>query len=240
MNITETQDEGVDTTVETADEGVETEIETQEDAGSDEASNEPLQIDYKSEYEKLQQKIAGDAFRFRKEKRVETKSDDSEPEGDDEDDDRPLTRKEMEKMLAEREQKILRQGSLKEATTLARSFVETDDEAKYAAALWEHVQLPFDSMEEQMRFIIGGMNSSRLLAQNSELKRTIQSKTLARKNTATTMKDATINTPKIKADVKSALERTGFKYDTTKKAWSKTLANGRKMFNDGNGKKWFE
>jgi hypothetical protein len=235
----QTSEEQVDTATDTTEEQGAEEQESQDEGGGSsdsETTKEPLQTDYKVKYEDLQKKIATDAFRFRKEKR----QDDTES-ADEADDDKPLTRAEMQKMLDDREQKILRQSSTKEAITLARSFTDNDDEAKYAATLWEHVTLPFDSMEEQMRFIIGGMNAERLLAKNSELLRTVQSKTMARKNTATTARDATGGTaPKIDGQVKQALERTGFKYETTKKAWVKTLANGKKMYNDGHGKKWFE
>lgn len=240
MDTTQDQAEGVEVVEETTDEVATEDTTTDEggEASDGKTTKEPLQKDYKSAYEDLQKKIATDAFRFRKEKRVE-KSDDADEA--DADDDKPLTRSEMQKMLDEREQKILRQSSSKEAVTLARSFTDNDDEAKYAAALWEHVTLPFDTMEEQMRFIIGGMNAERLLAQNSELVRAVQSKTMARKDTATTARDATASTaPKIDTQVKQALERTGFKYEPTKKAWGKTLANGKKMYNDGRGKKWFE
>ncbi len=233
----QTSEEQVTTATDTTEEQGAEEQESQNEGG-EQATKEPLQKDYKSAYEDLQKKIAGDAFRFRKEKRVE-KSDDADEA--DADDDRPLTRSEMQKLLDEREQKIVRQSSTKEAITLARSFTDNDDEAKYAAALWEHVTLPFDTMEEQMRFIIGGMNAERLLAQKSELVRAVQSKTMARKDTATSTRDAQVSTaPKIDSQVKAALERTGFKYEAPKKAWVKTLANGRKMFNDGKGKKWFE
>lgn len=236
----QTSEEQVETTTdEVAEETTTDEGEESSESSSDETTKdtkEPLQTDYKAKFEDLQKKIATDAFRFRKEKR----QDDSESV-DEADDDKPMTRAEMQKMLDDREQKILRHSSTKEAVTLARTFTDNDDEAKYAATLWEHVTLPFDTMEEQMRFIIGGMNAERLLAKNSELLRTVQSKTLARKNTATTSRDATASTaPKIDAQVKQALERTGFKYESTKKAWVKTLANGKKMYNDGHNKKWFE
>lgn len=240
MNETETQkvgEEAVEETVtETTDEALEEGADGEEGKGS--TTKEPLQIDYKSELEKLQKKIAGDAFRFRKEKRSDDKPSD---EGDEADADRPLTMKEMQKILDEREAKILRTSTAKEALTFARSLTTNDDEASYAASLWEHVTLPFDSMEEQMRFIIGGMNAERFIAQNTELQRALQSKTMARKNTATTTRDAlNSGAPKIDAQIKQALERTGFKFEPSKKAWVKTLANGKKMFNDGRGKKWFE
>lgn len=239
----QTDENVVEVAEETTTDEVEVESTETVDVGeSDETTattTEPLKTDYKAKLESLTKKIAGDAFRYRKDKRqVET----TEPEnGLDEDDNRPLTRAEMQKILDEREQKILRQSSSKEAFAFARTLVDNDDEAKYAAAIWEHVTLPFDTVEEQMKFIVGGMNVDRLLAQKGELIRTVQSKTMARKNTATTARDAQAgNTPKIDPQVKQALENTGHKYDTTAKAWVKTLANGKKMFNDGRGKKWFE
>lgn len=247
----QTGGEGVEeTTVETTEETTTEEVAEESDeftteeseetteSGEESDSKAPLKVDFKGKNEELRKKLAAEAFKQRENKR-ETKSDDTDDVSDD--DDRPLTRAELQKLLDEREQKTQRQNSVKEAMTIARSLTDSDDEAEYATTLWEHVTLPFDTMEEQMRFIIGGLNAERLLAQKKELVRAVQSKTLARKNTAVTSRDATGGgIPKIDPQVKQALENTGFKFVPAKKAWEKTLANGKKMYNDGKGKKWFE
>lgn len=239
----ETSVESTESTESTEETTEETEQSTEESSESTENSTEtdskePLKVDFKGKTEELRKKLAADAFKQRENKR-ETKSD--EPNEANDDENRPLTRVELQKLLDERDQKNQRQNSVKEAMTVARSFTDSDDEAEYATALWEHVTLPFDTMEEQMRFIIGGLNAERLLAQKKELVRAVQSKTLARKNTAITSRDAAGGIePKIDPQVKQALENTGFKFEQSKKAWIKILPNGRKMFNDGKGKKWFE
>jgi len=242
MNTQETQEQEV-----IAEEGVEETVEeiaessddsTEDDSTSEEAAiTEPLQIDYKDKYEKLQGKIAGDAFKFRKSKKDDSAEDDDSSQDDDEN--RPLTRSEMEKMLEDRESKVIKQQSSKEALDVASSLTSSEDEAKYALALWENVSLPFETMEEQMKFIVAGMNAERTIAQNSELKRSLKSKDTARKNTATTARDAQVGTqPKLAADMTSVLKAQGYKFNSSQKNFQKKLSNGKTLFNDGKGKTW--
>lgn len=224
---------------------VEEEIVVEEEAPVEEAqadeteaeSEKPLQTDYKAEYEKLQKRVAADAFKFRQSKK-EDRGDDS---GDEPDDDKPLTRSEVAKLLAEEKASISKQLTVKEATTLASKLTSNDDEAQYAVALWQNVQLPFDSMEEQLEFIVGGMNAKRVLAQNAELKRALLSKDTARKNTATTARDAmSAGQPKIDPQVASVLKTQGYTYNSNQKVYTKKLADGRTMYNNGKGKTWVQ
>ena len=229
-----------------AEEVVEEETGTEDAGASEETSEETskeenLTTDYKTKFEELQKKIADDAFKYRKQKRegVETKV--VEADESDDDDNKPLTKAELAKLLDERESKISKQFSNKEALQLATGLTDNEDEAKYAVALWEHVTLPFDSMEEQLRFIVAGMNAERTLKQKDELMRTLKSKETARKNTATTTRDPlSAGQPKIDPQVLAALKNTGFTYNSGKKAYENVLKNGTKMYNDGKGKKWFE
>lgn len=221
----------------------ETEVTESVETGTDETTEteatteKPLTIDYKAEHDKLQKKIAEDAFKFRKQKKAETSDDDSDE--DDSEEDKPLTRAEVARMLAEEKATLAKQFAVKEATTLASSLTSNEDEAQYAVAMWQHVTLPFDTMQEQMEFIVGGMNAKRILAQNSELKRALVSKDTARKNTATTTRDAqTMGQPKTDPQVASVLKTQGYTYNSNQKVYSKKLANGKIMYNDGKGKTW--
>lgn len=240
MNITETTEEITVEESAPAEEEVtidEVETPTEEDKETTTKEDEILTIDYKKNYEDLQKRIAADAFKFRKEKRQEK---DGEA-GDYLDPDKPLTMAEVQKMLAENQETVAKQFKVKEATQIASTLTSSEDETKLALSLWEHISLPFDTMEEQMKFIVAGMNADRVLGQNAELKRALISKTMARKDTATTVRTPlSSGQPKVAGDVLAALKNNGFKYDTAKKAYVKTLANGKKMYNDGKGKKWFE
>lgn len=219
------------------------EVETPAKEGDDKSTtkkDESLTIDYKKSYDELQKKIAADAFKFRKEKRQKEGGEEGD-ESDNSDQDKPLTMSEVQKMLAETQETVTKQFKVKEATQIASTLTSSEDEAKLAIALWEHVSLPFDTTEEQIKFIVAGMNADRVLGQNAELKRALVSKTMARKDTATTTRaPQSGGQPKVAGDVLAALKNNGFKYDTAKKAYVKVLANGKKMFNDGKGKKWFE
>lgn len=242
MNTTETTEEiTVEESAPEAEEVTIDEVETPAEEGQETETkkNEPLTIDYKKNYEELQKRIAADAFKFRKQKRQE--SGEEGDESQDTDPNKPLTMAEVQKMLAETQETVAKQFQVKEATQIAESLTSSEDEVKLAISLWQHIQLPFDTMEEQMEFIVAGMNAKRVLGQNAELKRALVSKTTARKDTANSVRTPmTAGQPKVAGDVLAALKNNGFKYDSAKKAYVKTLANGKKMYNDGKGKKWFE
>ena len=241
MNTPETTEEiTVEEPAPTEEEVTIDEIETTTEEGKETETKEVLTIDYKKNYEELQKRIANDAFKFRKEKRTKENGDEGD-ESNDLDPNKPLTMAEVQKMLADNQETVAKQFKVKEATQIATTLTSSEDEAKLALSLWEHVSLPFDTMEEQMKFIVAGMNADRVLGQNAELKRALQSKTNARKDTATSVRTPqSSGQPKVAGDVLAALKNNGFKYDTAKKAYVKTLANGKKMYNNGKGKKWFD
>lgn len=215
------------------------EVETASETGKEPSTkkDEPLTIDYKKNYEDLQSRIAADAFKYRKQKRQENGE-----EGDDSEDldpNKPLTMAEVQKMLAENQETVAKQFKVKEATQIAATLTSSEDEAKLALSLWEHISLPFDTMEEQMEFIVAGMNAKRVLGQNAELKRALISKTTARKDTATSVRTPQPGgQPKVAGDVLAALKNSGYKYDSAAKVYVKDLANGKKLYNDGKGKTW--
>jgi hypothetical protein len=235
MNENETTQE----VEQTGEESVEIEVPAEASAEETETETkptEPLQIDYKAKAEELQKKIAADAFKFRKEKR---KEDGDSDDGAEPDLDKPMTAAEVQKLLKEQEQNLTKQLSSKEALGIANTLTTNTDEAAYAVSLWQHVTLPFDTIEEQMKFIVAGMNADRILAQNAELKRTIISKDTAKKTIATTTRTPqSTGQPKVNPQVLAALKNTGFTYNSSQKVFSKKLANGKMMFNDGKGKTW--
>ena len=242
MEKPETQEEMV-TTDDVEVEAEETTDETGEESTTETVTEtdkkEDLTIDYKAQFETLQKKIATDAFKFRKQKKSEETTEDESEE--DESDDKPLTRAEVAKMLAEKEETLAKQFVVKEATTFASTLTNNPDEAQYAVALWQHITLPFDTMEEQMEFIVGGLNAKRVLAQNSELKRALKSKDTANRNTATTTRDAqSMGQPKTDPQLASVLKSQGYTYNTNQKVYSKKLVNGKTMYNDGKGKTWVD
>ena len=245
MNIFETLNEGEEETTTTngVDAGA-SEEESDEDEGEEIETGEPSEIedkkketiDYKAKYEDLQKKIAGDAFKKREAKHKE--SDESEGE---EDDSKPLTRAELKALLEERESGKAKNEQAREAMTIAKTLTETEDEALYAVELFKHITLPFDSLDESIRFIIAGMNADRIMGQTQEVKRALKSKETARKNTAVTVRDkASGSQPALSGDMKVVLKNQGYKYLSDKKVYGKKLPTGKMLFNDGKGKTWVE
>jgi len=182
----------------------------------------------------LQKKVAGDAFKKR-----EVKREDSDDDGGEDDDSKPLTKAELRALLDERETKILKVGQENKAIEIAKTLTESDDEALYAVELFKHVTLPFDTLEENMRFIVAGMNADRTIGQTEEIRRALKRKETARKNTATTVRDrSSASQPQISADVKAVLKTQGYKYLSEKKVYAKKIAGGKMLYTDGKGKTW--
>lgn len=241
MNTKETTEEiTVEETAPVEEEVTIEEVETTTDEGekSTTKKEETLTIDYKKKNEELQKLIAADAFKYRKEKRQKEDGEEGD-ESEGLDPNKPLTMAEVQKMLAENQETVTKQFKVKEATQIASTLTSSEDETALALSLWQHVSLPFNTIEEQMKFIVAGMNADRVLGQNAELKRALMSKTTARKDTATTVRTPQSGgQPKVAGDVLVALKNNGYKFDSAQKVYVKTLANGKKLYNNGKGKTW--
>lgn len=233
-NTEVTTEEAVEET--TTEENQETETTGSESTESTETSPEPLQVDYKAKAEELEKKLAGVKFKEREEKR-ELSEDEKEEIS------KGVSEERLIEILNERDSKYEKKLESQKLSSMAESLTESEDEANYAMQVWQNTDLSHisDSKEEQLRFVIAGMNHERVLAQNNELKRSLQSKDTANRNTATTARDArNANEPSVEGDMKAVLNKKGFKYSNEKKAYTKKLANGKTMFADGKGKTWVE
>lgn len=206
----------------------ETEAQAEESSSSQDTDYEALiEAERKPDPEK-----AKEAFKKRQEKRVEHVS---EPEeGDDEpDEDKPLTRKEMDAYLARRTQEIVAEANAERIQEIATSIAESQGEARYIMEIHKNRVFPEGmSMREQLEEARAIATAKRLAAKNVELARKVNSKETASKDTSTGIQETTSSEPKLSADHKVSLRNAGFSYDNTLKTYVKALPNGKKMYFD--------
>lgn len=227
-----------ETTVEDAPEPVEDapEDETPEDETPE---KKPTDIDYKAladaetkRAEEAQKAAADLAFKLREQKR-EVKEEDP-PE---EDDNKPLTRADINQVLAEFARTNEKSTQDTEAKALIAKHVE-GDEADAAYLFWKNRVVPTGNLEEDILFALGGLNYKRVIAQNSELKRSLQSKDTRNKDASGAVKDPTgTSETMLSSQDAQTLKASGMKWDGKKRLYSKKLKDGKTFFFDPKTKK---
>lgn len=175
---------------------------------------------------------AKEAFKKRQEKRIEHVSETEEGD-DDSDEDKPLTRKEIDAYLARKTQTIVAEANAERITELAKEMAESDGEARFIMEIHKNRIFPEGmTLREQLSEAHAIASYKRTVAKNVELARKVTSKETASKDTSTGVPETTSSEPKISADVRNSLRNAGFIYDNTLKTYVKTLPNGKKMFSD--------
>lgn len=193
-------------------------------------------IDYEAEAkrekeraDKAEATLAEKAFKSRKDKREEPESDDEE--------DKPLSRRELLGVLEERDKhttKIIQEST---ALEIARKHTSSEVEAQAALLFWKNRVVPTGNLEEDVKFAVGGLNHSRTIAQNEELKRALRSKETKSDNAAGDHRDAPQGSePQSSSDI-SAIKGAGFKWDGTARLYTKPLTGGKKLMYDPKTKK---
>lgn len=161
---------------------------------------------------------AAKAFKERKEKR----------EGED---DKPLTRKEVDAMLAQDRKDRARDQALVIAKTLASS----DKEAQLIIAKWDNRNFPADlTLEEQVTEMYAAVNHKRIIGQRNEAFRALKGKDGVNKNSATAHRDgqAPTSAPKMSPQDKEAYAKSGFIWVAKNKRHEKKLSNGDLLVKD--------
>jgi len=237
--MTEQTNEVEETTVEETPEPIEetTEEEFDEEETTEQKPTET--IDYKAladaETKRAEEatKAAADlAFKLREQKRDE--KDETPPE---EDENKPLTRADINQVLAEFARTNEKSNQDSEAKNLIAKHVE-GDEAEAAYLFWKNRVVPTGNLEEDVMFALGGLNYKRVIAQNSELKRSLQSKDTRNKDVSGTVKDptGTAETTLSSQDAQT-LKASGMKWDGKKRLYSKKLKDGKTFYFDPKTKK---
>lgn len=231
-----------ETTQATGEEQVEvTEGEAQEESTEVTTSEKDETVDYKAIAEAEQkrresaEKTAADlAFKLRDKRRESESTDES-----DDPDDAPLTRKELAEALKDFSQSS-NEKNLQEtqARQIIGKFTSNSDEANAAYIFWKNRVVPTGDLEEDIKFALGGLNYQRVIATNTELKRSLQSKDTKNRDGSTSYKDAPGSSePKMNSADAQTIKASGMKWDITKQVYAKKLKDGKTFYFDPKTKK---
>lgn len=202
------------------------------------ALNTDNQPDYKAiaqqereKREKAEKDSADKAFKLRELKR---KKDDDGEDPPDNTDDKPVTGRELQRILDENTQKTERRFMGSRIKEIAKSLADSEEEAEAIVEIHANRTFPPGlSIEEQLEEAHAIANRKRLVSTNSELKRALKSKGTVSRDSAGTHRDATPGvTPKIAPDLEASLKRQQFAFDATSKLWKKKLPSGKYLVKD--------
>ncbi len=200
----------------------------------EEETSKKEEIDYdaitKEEEKRADPEKAKEAFKKREEKRVKEEV---------EDEDKPLTRAEIDKMLKDNRQTVRKEFEQDRAMEIAKANTSSDAEAKAVIAFWKNRIVPTGDLEEDVLFALGGLQRKTLISKNGELKRALKSKDNVSKDSASTHRDAPEGSkPKLSQADAQGLKSAGFVWDGKKRLYKKALPKGKFLWKEPNGKTW--
>lgn len=205
--------------------------ETGNESDGEGAPQEKAEVDYeallkteKERADKAEKALAKQAFKEREEKREETFD---EPE----EEDKPLTRKDLVVM----EQRLLRETQTSRVREIARTLATSDAEANLIVEIHRNRIFPADlSLEEQIEEAYAIANRKpQVQARRSEIERATRSRELASDDSTGTYRDALQGTsPKLEPKMSLVVKQGGYTYDSKTKLYTKKLASGSTLYLD--------
>lgn len=230
-------EETADTTAKDVSTEEETKVETKEETEKTEVSNIENEIDYDAEIEKERKGKpdpikAREAFKGRKERREEKQEDEGEEEVDEED--KPLTRREMQELLAHDR----KERELDSALHIAQSLAGSEKEAQLIVAKWQNRTFPSHlTLREQLEESYAITHSKKLIGERNELMRALKNKGNVNTNAAGTHQDAPKGKePELASQDKQALAASGFIWNAVSRQYEKKLSNGDLLVRDSKTK----
>lgn len=207
-------------------EGDEDEDDSEDDSESDEHLDEDEEDEIDADEEmrrerkgKPDPKIAREAFKERKGKR----------EGDEDEDDKPLTKRELQEML-ENDRKERRES---DALAIAQTLTKKPKVAALLVEKWKNRRFPEHlTLQEQMVEVYGATYAKKLLGENKELIRALGNKSRVNRDGSSTHRDGLKSNKGPKgepADI-AAIKASGFEWKNNR--WEKKLANGGLLIRD--------
>lgn len=151
---------------------------------------------------------------------------------DDDDDDKPLTRKELDEILARDRQDKENLTNSRDIDSIVSTLASSDAEKALVLQVHRNRTFPADMpLAEQVEEAYAIANRKKIIGERNEAFRALKNK--ASKNTATTHHDPAESTePKIAADVKQVLAQQGFTFNQTSRRFEKKLQNGTMLVRD--------
>lgn len=217
-------------------ETADTEEESQ-DESQEETETEADEIDYDSEIEKENKagkpdpEIARKAFEAREKKRKET-----EGESEEDAEDKPLTRKDLEAVRAE----TRRQVQIERATELAKGLSGGNDKAaELIIARWNNRTFPEGTpLSDQIEEVYAGVHRKKLIGERNEALRGLKNKDNVNKLGAGSHREGLKpQKPKMKPQDEAAITAAGYDLNSTSGLYEKKLGNGDMLIYDAKTKK---
>lgn len=201
----------------------------EEDEGSEDeetVEHTDKEIDYDAEIEaenkrgKPDPEKARDAFKNRKEKKGDQ----------DEEEDKPLTRRDVADLLSN-DRKERRES---EAFEIANRLAGSAKEAQLIVAKWKNRSFPETlPLTQQIEEAYAITHSKRLIGERNEAVRALGNKDKVNKNAASTHRDGpTATAPKLAPQDAAAIKAAGFVFNNKSRQYEKTLKNGSILVRD--------
>lgn len=197
----------------------------------DDTNNEGLnsKIDYEAllaketeAREKAEKAAADVAFKLREANR-------NKPiEGVEDDDNKPLTVKQLQEVLAKERQETQKQLQEAQADKLAGDLTESEPEKRLVMEIFKNRTFPAHlSLSEQMEEAYAIANVKKIKGENSELKRALLGKKTLSNSTAGSHRDGmTGGEPKVLVEDRQVLSEVGLVYNSASKRYEKKTPSG--------------
>lgn len=224
--VEEEETEETEEETEETDESNDTESEEAEDSKESKESKENIEKELDDEIEKEKNfgkpdpNKAKDAFKERKQKR----------DVDADEDDKPLTRKDLQSVRDSIRQEVLEENAME----IAKRITGSDKEAQLVVLKWKNRSFPEGlSITEQIEEAYVITHRKKLIGERNEALRGLKGKDIANRNAAGTHRDAIKgNAPKMAAQDQEAIVASGFTYNGTSRRYEKKMQNGKTLILD--------
>lgn len=197
-------------------------------------------IDYEAELKKEREarakaelKLADDRAREANRKRKV-----QEEEGVEDDDDAPLTKKDLVKLRSEISSETRREIQVEQAFSIAKGMAGSDVEAELIVAKWKNRSFPEDlPLSDQIEEAYAITHRKKLIGERDEAFRALKGKDGVNRNPAGSYREpagGVISTTS--AQDSEAFKAAGFSWNSTSRNWEKKLPNGELLIRDSKTK----
>ena len=179
---------------------------------------------------KLEDEMASDAYKYRRDKREEEEIDDSNR-----DEEKPLTAHQLETILAKERQSTRQELQRTESSRLIKSKTTSDAEAQLAEEVIGSMTFPpHYTLEDRVDSVVAVINRKKLIGERDEALRALRGRENAEHSPASTHHDAleSKGEPKLPADQLQVLKQQGFAWNNVSKQFEKKLSGGRMLIHD--------
>lgn len=208
--------------------------------------------DYEAESKRYQEQIekaekaqrdAEEALARERFKTAEAKkkkpSEANDGENNDEDADKPLTRRELDARLAENREQVRREFQSEETTKKIKAITKSDAETRLVEQVFTATHFPsWMPLDEQIENAYLIANKKHLTQKNAELMRALNGKgTVVTEISSSQREGGSSNEPRLDPNTATMLKQTGYTWNAPSRAYIKKLGSGRTLFYDPKSKK---